>query len=99
MKHLILVVTETWKCISESFNTIYNKRNQEVYHILQLILVITVPADVPAPKGQQHTLLTAKVDMFISKFLWLSMISYHLHGSDDVIQMAEEILRNLDLSC
>ena len=57
-----------------------------------------MPADVQAPNGaspSEGTVLHKGLDMFTSKFIWLSMISYSHYGNDDVIQDGR---RNLEKS-
>ena len=50
---------------------------------------ITVPADVLAPNSARTsagTMLTTKLNIFSSKFLWLSIFFHHLSGPNDIIQ-------------
>ena len=61
--------------------------------------VITGPADVLAPimgaRPLRGTLLTEKSGMFCFKPFWLSMITYHVCGPDDVIQTSIQSLTSI----
>ena len=53
--------------------------------------LITVPADVLPPNAARpsaDTVMTILVHMFCSKCIWLSMITYHLIGPDDIMKTA-----------
>ena len=53
--------------------------------------LITVPADVLPPNAARPSadrVMTIQVHMFCSKYIWLSMITYHLIGPDDIMKTA-----------
>ena len=56
---------------------------------IYIYMIIAVRVNAPALEGARPsagTVLTEKLNMFPSIFLWLSMISYHIYGLDDIIQ-------------
>ena len=71
--HLESIVGIFWK------NKQTNKQTNKTKHIMGLNLIITVPADDPAPSGADpsaDTVLIIKFGLFLSGFIWIAMISH-----------------------
>ena len=79
-----------WNLASKPFKSWFYK-----YSIQDPNLVISVPAEVLAPHSARPSagrVLTANLDMFITKFLRLSTIPYHFCGPDQIIQNDQQDL-------
>ena len=58
--------------------------------------VITLPADGLGARLSMASVMGEELYLFMSKFLWLLSIPYHIHEYDYVIQMVDEKYRDTE---